>query len=356
MVKIKLVTKMLEIANNLFEVIKDYRNNDGFEQTPERIITWANQFGDDAEFILRELNHIIPQVYVSKAKAKTSISSQVKKLMQIFRYKSITRFLADTEFLDLQPPYKSQKAILTLLEEILVAEYGESLEKYKKYPKINFVYFDDVLGTGSTIGKDLVNWLSLIDNDGVQNIQHLLTNKYKLSVNLFCLHTWGHAFQKFRLQKVFEDKIDSKIYWISDYTVENHAKWNNQSLNVAFPTEDQPPNVKAYLASLTASKHEDYAYRKSNNPTNEKFFTSPTNRVVYENLILQKGISIIEMIRGEITPNIRPLGLINPTYKTFGLGTHFFTWRNTPNNSPLVFWWEVPGHNWMPLFPVVNRG
>ncbi len=347
---------MIEIANNLLEVIKDYRNDDEFEQTSDRIISWANQFGENAEFVLREVSHIIPQVYVSKAKAKDLIFSHVKKLMRVFRYESITRFLADTEFLDLQQLHKSQKAILILLGDILTAEYGESLEKYRKYPKINFVYFDDVLATGSTIGRDLVRWLRLKDSDDVENANKLLNGNYKLSVNLFCLHTWGHAFQKFRLKKEFEDKIDSKIYWISDYKVENHAKWNNQSLNVAFPTEDQSPNVKAYLASLTASKHEDYAYRKSNNPVNEKFFTSSGNRIIYENLILQKGISLIEMIQSDVRPNIRPLGLINPTYKTFGLGTHFFTWRNIPNNSPLVFWWEVSGHNWIPLFPVVNRG
>ena len=175
-------------------------------------------------------------------------------------------------------------------------------------------------------------------------------------MNLFCLHTWGHSFQRFRLKKEFEDRIDAKIYWLYDYKVENHAKWNDQSLNIAFPIEEQPPNVKAYLANLTASKYEDYAYRKSHNPVNEIFFTSSENRIIYENLILQKGISIIEMIQGEKKPNLRPLGLINPNYKTFGLGTHFFTWRNIPNNSPLVFWWEVQGHNWLPLFPVVNRG
>jgi hypothetical protein len=280
--------------------------------------------------------------------------------MGIFRYERITRFLADTEFLDLQPQHKSQKAILTLLDEVLTAEYGESLENYRKYPKINFVYFDDVLATGSTIGQDLVGWLSLVDSDGIENAFYLLKNKYKLSVNLFCVHTWGQAFLKNRLNKSFEEKykdnLGSKIRWLYDYTIENHAKFSNQSLNVAFPIEDQPTNVKAYLANLTASKYEDYAYRRANNPTNEDFFTSPQNRIIYENLILQKGISIIEMIQGEIKPNIRPLGLINPNYKTFGLGTHFFTWRNIPNNSPLVFWWEVPGHNWIPLFPVANRG
>jgi hypothetical protein len=70
---------MLEIANNLFEVIKDYRNDDDFEQTSDRIISWANQFGDNAEFVLTEVSHVIPQMYISKAKAKNLISSHVKK-------------------------------------------------------------------------------------------------------------------------------------------------------------------------------------------------------------------------------------------------------------------------------------
>lgn len=127
-------------------------------------------------------------------------------------------------------------------------------------------------------------------------------------------------------------------------------------MNIAFPTDEQPANVKSYLANLNAEKYEDYAYRRANTPANEGFFTSPENRIIYENILLQKGISIIDMIRGEVRPNLRPLGLINPSYKTFGLGTHFFTWRNIPNNSPLVFWWEVHGHDWQPLFPVANRG
>ncbi len=194
---------MIEIANNLLEVIKDYRNDDEFEQTSDRIISWANQFGENAEFILSEVSHIIPQVYISKAKAKDLILSHIEKLMRVFRYDSVARFLAGTEFLDLQLPHKSQKAILILLDEVLTDKYGESLEKYKKYLKINFVYFDDVLATGSTIGRDLVRWLRLKGSDDVENANKLLNGNYKLSVNLFCLHTWGHAFQKFRLQKEF---------------------------------------------------------------------------------------------------------------------------------------------------------
>jgi hypothetical protein len=347
---------MKEIADKLLETIKDYRNHDGIKLDSEHILNWAAQFGDDAEFVLTEVSHIIPQVYISKEVAEKFLIEHIKELLKAFKYADIKQFLIDTEFLDLQLPHKSQPAILEIIEKILKEQSDLSYNDYKTFPKINFVYFDDILATGSTIGKHLVEWLTIKNAAGISNADNIINANYKLSINLFCFHTWGHSFQKFRLKKEFGDKIDSKINWVRNFEIENHAKWNNQSLNIAFPTENQPTNVKTYLAGLSATKYEDYAYRKDENPTKENFFTTQENRIIYENILLQKGISIIEMIKGSVKPNLRPLGLINPNYKTYGLGTHFFTWRNIPNNSPLVFWWQVEGHNWLPLFPVSNRG
>ena len=347
---------MEELASNILEVIKDYRNDDGVQITIENIIGWANQFEDDAEFILNELNHIIPQVYLSKENAKKLILSHIKQSIKDYGYNSPSAFLIDTEFLDMQRDGKSQKIILELIEEVLNSEYNESYKEYLTFPKLNFIYFDDVLATGGTIGRHLVEWLSKEDAEGVTNADKVTKGNINLSIHLFCLHSWGHAFQKFRIKKAFTDAIDSKIKWYRNFKIENHVKWNNQSLNIAIPTKDQPVNAKTYLANLSAEKYIDYAYRKEQTPKNETFFTSSENRIKYENLLLQKGLSIIEMINGEVSPNVRPLGFVNPNYKTYGLGTHFFTWRNIPNNSPLVFWWGVEGHDWLPLFPVGNRG
>lgn len=347
---------MKDIADQLLETIKDYRKDDGVSLDAEHILGWANQFGDDAAFVLNEVSHIIPQVYISKEKAKTFLEAHINELLKKFNYSTITDFLINTEFLNMQEAHKSQPAILVILENYLIEKYGESYLKYSTYPKTNFVYFDDILASGSTIGNHLVTWLNLENQKGVKNSVNVLNDNYRLSVNLFCAHTWGHSFQKFRLMKTFEDKIDKKISWFWFYEIQNHAKWSNQSFNIAFPTDAQPQNVKTYLAALTADKYEEYAYRKIGIPDKEEFFTSSANRTIYENIILRRGIAIIDMIQGEVKPNLRPLGLINPSYKTFGLGTHFFTWRNIPNNSPLVFWWQVQGHNWQPLFPVANRG
>lgn len=78
-----------------------------------------------------------------------------------YGYQSINEFLIDTEFLKIQEEGKSQCAILELLEEVLHENWQTSFQQYKTFPKKIFVYFDDVLATGSTLGRHIVEWLSL---------------------------------------------------------------------------------------------------------------------------------------------------------------------------------------------------
>jgi hypothetical protein len=342
---------MNKLITNIYEIIKDYRNHDNVFITPEKILSWAKQFGNDCDLVITELDKILPEVYVSRQKAKDYISNHLSKYLKLYSYSNISTFLMDTEFIDVQEQHKSQPAILKLLEEVLSERYTDSYKKYLEYPKKNYIYFDDILASGSTIGKHLVDFLGK-DN----NHEKLLENKITLSVSIFCLHTWGFEFQKYRILNTFNEKVKNKINWFWDYEIQNHAKFHNQKLNIAKPIKENNIKINSYLENLNAKKYEDYAYRNVYQPLSEQFFTSTQNRIRFENIITEKGIDIINMIQGEVKSNLRPLGLINPDYKIFGLGTHFFTWRNIPNNSPLVYWWEVKGHNWIPLFPVANRG
>ena len=57
---------MNDSLNQIYETIKDYRNDDGIYINKDHIQEWANQFGDDAEFVLKEFAHIVKQVYISK--------------------------------------------------------------------------------------------------------------------------------------------------------------------------------------------------------------------------------------------------------------------------------------------------
>jgi len=347
---------MQELAERIYEVVKDYRNHDKIEITPEKILDWAKQFEDNGFLVLTELDNFISEVYVSREKAKKYVKGHIGKYIKLFGYSNVTQFLMDTEFLDLQQPHKSQPAILELLDEVLDENFSVSYRDYLTFHKKHYIYFDDILASGSTIGRHILEFLGQKDSRGKTFAEKVSLNEITLSISVFCLHQWGFSFQNFRINKTFGEKVSKKVNWYSNYDIENHAKFADQKLNIAKPVKGNNIKINSYLESLTATKYEDYAYRSRTNPADETFFTNPDNRIKYENIITEKGIDIINKIEGVIKPNLRPLGLINPAYKIFGLGTHFFTWRNIPNNCPLVYWWQVPGHQWKPLFPVTNRG
>lgn len=49
---------MKSLIEDTYETIKDYRNDDGIYIMKEHIQKWTYQFGDDAEFVLKEFAHI----------------------------------------------------------------------------------------------------------------------------------------------------------------------------------------------------------------------------------------------------------------------------------------------------------
>ena len=340
---------MQEKIEAIYEIIKDYRNEDGIFITQDDIQTWGEQFGPHTEFMLNEVLHLLKQVYLSKADARKALQLFVDNHIQHYKFPSFESYLENTCFLQLQPKGKSQQVLLKMLDELIFDKNGHHIQDYADHPKTLYVYLDDILATGGTIRNDLIKWLE--QDNHLKKIQERTIN---LELSIICVHTWGLNFLLFGLQQKFGTLTN--LGYSFCYTIQNHLKFYNQDLNIAIPVkEGQSQEVIQYLSKLTAEKYEDYAFRNEFQPKQEVFSSSPENRIKYENILLEKGLYIINQIRGPIRPNIRPLGLINPKYKTFGLGTHFFTWRNVPNNCPLVFWWQVDGHNWKPLFPA-KRG
>lgn len=341
-----MASQIEQYASNIYEVIKDYRNDDGISITRDSILEWAAQFGEDAEFVLYELNHLLPKVYFSKEEVKSFLSIVIELFAQNLCGGNLESFLNQTVFLDMQQDGKSQKVMLALLDSIVFDKTSKHLSDYELHPdKKNFIYLDDVLASGGTIGNHLIDWLS-----STPELQNIIEGKKTVYVCLICCHRWGWEFLKYRLANTVPGFTKNHMRWCWAYEIQNHLKFNDQSLNIAIPVKDQPQNVFTYLSSLQADKYKDYAFREDGSPINESFFTSAEDRIKYENILLQKGLYIISQVQNP-SDNLRPLGLVNRRYKILGLGTHFFTWRNVPNNSPLVFWWSVPGHNWKPLFP-----
>jgi hypothetical protein len=170
------------------------------------------------------------------------------------------------------------------------------------------------------------------------------------------LHSWGFINSEFRLIKEFDENIRKRIKWFQCYEIQNQLKGHNQKLNLMIPVEEgQPKEVLAYLNSLEeATSNADRAFRKPTQPSKEELFSSPENRERIENIFLKKGVELLKGVKKLNVKQLRPLGYTVKSHKTFGLGTLFFTYRNIPNNCPIVFWWG--SNNWQPLFILKNRG
>lgn len=334
-----------EYADSIYNIVKDYRNEEGIFITTQTILEWAEQFGDDANFILMEVAHLMPKVYFSKDKVKDYLSDVIDFFQKEYKYSDWDSFLKDADILQLQPERKSQWVLRNLLDEIIRTKVGKCLADYALSNKKHYLYIDDILATGGTIGKDLTAWLKADNHD-----KSLEAGRITLHIAVICLHNLGWSMQKFKLGKIFGDSVAKRIIVVRCFEVENNLNLYKPKLNAAIPIRDYvSKDIIQYYENIDASKNAHQAFRSKYAPVKEDFFSSPEDRVRYENILLEKGLYIMKQST-VLNTNVRPLGIMSPYHKMLGLGTHFITWRNIPNNCPLVFWWNVPAHNWKPLF------
>ncbi len=340
---------MKNLAEQIVNIISDYERPDNETMNADHVLTWVKQFDvNDRQFLLEELIHILPKSYISYEAAKEYLIDALETIRESYNELNIPDLLNNTSFLSCQAEYKSQSELLRMLNEITIGEYNVDIFQPKPITKYCF-YIDDVLASGGTLKKDFDK---LKEN-------HKLPNDMIIICLFFFLHSWGLSNKKYTMSNDYGEDFVNNIKWWRFYTIENNPKINlfnpNPTFNHVYPIkDDSQPEHENYLDSLIwANSNEDYAYRDPNLPIVENFYSSKENRIRYEHIILNKGIEIINRIN---TPkkNERPLGITLPSYKTFGLGSHTFTWRNISNTCPLVFWWGF--NDWFPLFPVKNRG
>lgn len=345
-------------AENIVAIIEDYQNDWDIYITPDSVLDWVNQFDNgDRLFILQEMEHIFQQTYFSKVKCVGLLKKYLPFLTKHHKYTDVHSFLKETIFLNLQREYKSQSELLMIVDEFLKSDYDFSLSQCGETKIKNFVYIDDVLATGNKAFFDLSNWLKEKNQVKLSqtNSEYIIENKILLSCCFLCIHDWGHSNFLFRLEKEFGLLLKKQTGSFYHYKIQNNLKAHNPSLNLIYPCEEMcDETIRNYLSTLDATANEDRAFRKNIIPRDENFFSSNANRIRLERIFLLKGIEILNSVHNLQVQNIRPLGYTVKSHKTLGLGTLFFTWRNIPNNCPLVFWWNNNG--WMPLFNLRGRG
>jgi hypothetical protein len=193
-----------------------------------------------------------------------------------------------------------------------------------------YVYIDDGLFSGNHILADLKDWLT-----------DKAPNDATVHVIVIALHRGGQYYARINLERAAQAlKKKIKCTWWRIVTLEDRRTYINNS-DVLRPTSIPTDQVtQAYVQAMTYKP----VLRTPPGTGDLKIFSSEEGRNLLEQEFLAKG-AYIRTVCPLLNQYQRPLG--NMVLETLGFGSTIVTFRNCPNNAPLVFW---AGNPWNPLF------
>ncbi len=316
----------------------DYREGDLAAPTPAHVNRWVQQFDAAVQLpILREMDHVLKQTYISRATIKEFVSTRISD--NELTGGNPAAFWSKAHILNIQQHGQSQTHVRSLFGEALREQLGLDVDACGSAGG-PFIYLDDVIFSGSRVTNDLRAWLQ---NSAPKNstVYTLVLARYRASYQIEenLKQTAANAGKNFN--------IHIREYFL----LENRMKYRNSS-DVLWPASvPNDPQVTAYMANQGRFPLQP---RVAGVGKSELEFTSEAGRQVLESEFLRAGVKIRGFCQN---PNaiMRPLGFSN---FGVGFGSTIVTYRNCPNNAPLALWWgdvtASPNHpfsKWYPLFP-----
>jgi len=288
--------------------------------------------------LLREVQHVLSQTYLSRSTVKSFFAGQIKHLPLVGV--SPCTFWRNAHLLDIQKQGHSQADILKLFREAVTAECGHQLGQVGTGDGA-YVYLDDVLFSGSRIGNDLSAWIA--ESAPKRSIVHVLVMA-------------THRFGEWKCRTRLEDEAKKagkhiELHFWAAIRVENRRARRDVS-EVLWPaTLPDDVLVTDYLKSESRFPFEP---RTPGAMPQDSPFSSAEHRALLEQEMLLAGLRIRSFCKAPKSV-VRPLG-----FSPFGLGfgSMIVTYRNCPNNTPLALWWGDPSaqpasplSRWYPLLP-----
>lgn len=318
-----------DLRTALAMIIADYRSGEIPPPDAVHVDRWISQFPvATRDPILTELLNVFRQTYFSHAKVQTFVDSIVTNPK--FAGGNPCEFWKGVKVLNLQTAGNSQKDMIALLTESVQRQCGLELSLCGVNPH-TFLYLDDALFSGGRIWSDIANWIS-----------EVAPANAKLAVLLIASHKFGQWDTGRKLREAAQAAGKSlNITWWRCAEFENRRTYIKNS-DILCPTSiSDDPATQAYVAGLGQAP----LIRTVGGSSPIGIFSGEAGRALLEREFLVAGVRV----RG-MCPNfdqyMRPLGRM--LFKSLGFGSTIVTYRNCPNNAPLVLW---AGNPWYPLFP-----
>ena len=319
-----------ELLEAVVEQIADYREGEIAPMNAAHVERWVRQFPVDAqEPMLTELAHVFSKTYFTRKNVKQFLSAIVSN-------ESLTGgdpagFWKNVGILNIQTAGNSQRDMLVVLDKALQKTCGIAVTQCGKAPISEYVYIDDVLFSGGRIKYDITNW-----------IRDAAPQKAKVHIVTIAYHRLGQWRTETDIKAAAKDAGKTiELSWWRVFEIEDRKAYMANA-DVLRPTViPADPATAEYVAGLKL----DPVLRVPGQVGALGFFSSEAGRSLLEQQFLVNGVRV-RALCPHLNAFMRPLG--NSMMGTTGFGSMIVTYRNCPNNAPLVLW---AGDPWYPLFP-----
>lgn len=329
---------MSDVAR-LADIIRDFRNLPPFISVEQHVQNWIAQFPAHVQAdILNEMVNLLSKTYFSETNWKIYIETLING--SHLRVLDVRAYWKESKFLNIQLNGNSQRDMLIYFDEVLQRTFGLRLDECGAEITARYIYIDEAIFSGKRVATDLEQWMN--ENP---------FGEIDLQIITAALYRGGHwAIQSFLRKYEAEKNVKIRETFWRCVEFENRKTYRNNSDVLWNIDTTQDTDVNAYYQSMI-QKGQDIPLRSGASIGQANLFTSHARRELLENEFLKMGVQI-RLQSGQFGPALRPLGFM--TYPSFGFGSLFVTFRNCPNNCPLVLWVETC--SWTPLLKrVINR-
>lgn len=326
------IKKLANIINDYEKFPSHVYLNDGsvdFDALCHHIDRWLSQFDDnDRTFVLQHTVNLMSKNYYGKQRYIESINaiSSNKRNQKIFK---------NGYLLEIQENGDSQSNINSLLKDSLYNKYNINIPTYTTNSNLNqnsdLIYLDDFSFSGNRIQQDIKK---LLDDE-----QEKLKER-RIFISIFLVHSYSQHILPNELNKLTDKKNIQPLFHFSNTknhpfgwaSINNSFKYYTELSEIYFPEKNiiteiptQFRDVKLYIPE----------YFRSGNQKN-CLLGNDIDRRRIEKIFTEKGFYILSH-SNDPSPVIKPLGYSG--FNGFGFGGNVFSYRNCPNNTPLIFWW-----------------
>jgi hypothetical protein len=315
----------------LAAMISDYRKGEIPTPDAAHVDRWISQFPAAVrDPILTEMLHVFRWTYFSRAKVQAFVDSIV--VNPKFAGANPDEFWQGVKALDLQTAGHSQKDMLALLAESLQRQCGLAMGLCGVSPH-TYLYLDDAVFSGGRVRSDIIKWVN----------ESAPTNA-KLDILVIGLHSEWYSTKMIREAAKKANKSIELKWWRAAPFENRKSEINNSDVlsPAAIPLDNA---TQAYVASLEKAP----PIRSVGGKSPLGIFSGEAGRHLLEQEFLAGGVRVRNMCP-HFDKYMRPLGRM--MFESLGFGSTIVTYRNCPNNAPLVFW---AGDPWYPIFPRKNN-